>query len=134
MRVPAPRTRRLIENLVSNYGYVGFLALIPIVVVPWYVHLLGSSGWSSIALCLTVQGFLFSLDMMLGPLMLRDVARASAGAHAAWTYRRFLRIYAGTAAAVFATGLIALALIAEYRLTRSEPIQTGTLWALRLAL
>jgi hypothetical protein len=132
MRIPAPPTRRLIENLVSNYGYVGFLALIPIVVVPWYLHLLGSSAWSSVALCLTLQGLLFSLDMMLGPLMLRDVARASAGA--AWTYRRFLRIYAGTSTVVFATGLIALTLIADYRLTRSEPIPTGTLWALRLAL
>ncbi|QBB69692.1 hypothetical protein ELE36_04505 [Pseudolysobacter antarcticus] len=132
MRIPAPPTRRLIENLVSNYGYVGFLALIPIVVVPWYLHLLGSSGWSSVALCLTLQGVLFSLDMMLGPLMLRDVARASTGA--TWTYRRFLRIYAGTSAVVFATGLIALTIIADYRQTRSEPISADTLWALRLAL
>jgi O-antigen/teichoic acid export membrane protein len=93
---------------------------------------LGSSGWSTVALCLTLQGILFSLDMLLGPLLLRDVARASAGA--IWTYRRFLRIYAITAAVVFAGGLIALALIADYRLVRSGPISASTLWPLRLAL
>ena len=134
MHPPASPTRRLIENLISNYGYVGFLALIPVFVVPLYLRLLGAAMWGHVALCLTLQGFLFLLDVALGPLMLRDVARAAVGASASSAYRRFLKIYAGTSAVVFALGLISLTLISKYRLAHADPISDDTLWALRLAL
>ncbi len=134
MHAPMLPTRRLIENLISNYGYIALLALIPLVAVPLYLRLLGAAGWGSVALCLTLQGFLFSLDMALGPLMLRDVARAAAHRSALRTYRRFLRIYAAASAFVFAVGLILLALVGEYRRIHAEPIAADTLWALRLAL
>jgi O-antigen/teichoic acid export membrane protein len=132
MHAPASPTRRLIENLVSNYGYVAFLALIPVFVVPLYLRLLGAAAWGSVAVCLTLQGLLFSLDMALGPLMLRDVARAAA-AHAPWMYRRFLKIYAGTAIVICMLGLLLLALLDAYRLRRAEPISPDMLCALRLA-
>jgi len=132
MHAPASSTRRLVENLISNYGYVAFLALIPVFVVPLYVRLLGAAAWGSIAVCLTLQGLLFSLDMALGPLMLRDVARA-AGAHAPWMYRRFLKIYAGTATVICVLGLLLLALVDANRLLRAEPISADMLCALRLA-
>lgn len=130
----APSTRRLIENLLSNYGYLALLAVVPVVVVPLYLRLLGATVWGDVALCLTLQGFLFSLDMAVGPLMLRDVARAAVDAQAPSAYRRFLRIYAGTAIVVSLLVLIGLALIAEYRRTRVAPIPADTLGALCLAL
>lgn len=130
----APSTRRLIENLLSNYGYIGLLAVVPLVLVPLYLRLLGATAWGDVALCLTLQGFLFSLDLAVGPLMLRDVARAAAGAQAPSMYRRFLRIYAGTALTVAALVLAALALIADYRSARAEPMSADTLHALCLAL
>ena len=124
----------LIGNLLANYGYVAFLAVIPVFVVPMYLHLLGAAAWGGVALCLTLQGLLFSLDMALSPLMLRDVARAATGIHAPGAYRRFLRLYAGAAAAVFALGLVLLALFAEYRRSRAQPVSADTLWALGFAL
>jgi len=134
MRLPRPPTRPLIDNLLSNYGYIGFLALIPVFVVPLYLRLLGTAVWGNVALCLTLQGFLFLLDMAVGPLMLRDVARAAVGAQAPSAYRRFLRIYAGTAAVVFVVGLATLASVAEYRRFHAEPISADILRALCLAL
>jgi len=134
MHAPASSTRRLIENLASNYGYIAFLALIPIFVVPLYVHLLGATVWGDVAVCLTLQGFLFLLDMALGPLMLRDVARAAAdGAHASWAYRRFLKIYASTAVIVCVLGLLLLAIFDEYRMHRAEPLAPDMRCALSLA-
>ena len=134
MHAPASSTRRLIENLASNYGYIAFLALIPIFVVPLYVHLLGATVWGDVAVCLTLQGFLFLLDMALGPLMLRDVARAAAdGAHASWAYRRFLKIYASTAVIVCVLGLLLLAMFDTYRMHRAEPLAPDMLCALSLA-
>lgn len=134
MRLSPPPARLLIANLLSNYGYIGFLALIPVFVVPLYLRLLGPAAWGNVALCLTLQGFLFLLDMAVSPLMLRDVARAAVDAHAPSVYRRFLRIYAGTAAAVFVLGLAALAWVAEYRRVHAEPISADVLRALCLAL
>lgn len=131
MQPPSAPAPSPIGNLLSNYGYVAFLALIPVFAVPMYLHLLGAAGWGGVALCLTLQGFLFSLDMALGPLMLRDVARAAGAAKAPWEYRRFLRIYASVAIAVFAIGIILLALLVEYR---AQALPVDTLWALRLAL
>ena len=132
--MPKPPAPHPIANVIANYGYLAFLALIPVFAVPLYLHLLGTAVWGSVALCLTFQGFLFSLDMALGPLMLRDVARAAAGASAPWAYRRFLGIYAGAAAAVFALGMVVLALFAAYRAAHAQPISADTLCALRLAL
>ena len=131
---PASSKRQLIENLISNYGYIVFFALISVFVMPLYLRLLGAVGWGSVAVCLTLQGFLFSLDMALSPLMLRDVARAAVNAPAHWVYRRFLRIYATASAIVFVFGLILLELIANYRAARGESISADMLWALRLAL
>lgn len=133
MRAP-PQGRPLLENLISNYGYIGLLAVIPLFVVPMYLRLLGAAAWGIVAICLTLQGFLFSLDMAVGPLMLRDVARAAVGAHAPAAYRRFLRIYAGTGAAVFALGLAALAAIAIHRSGAAMPIPADMLRAIGLAL
>jgi O-antigen/teichoic acid export membrane protein len=132
--MPKPPAPHPIGNIVANYGYLAFLALIPVFAVPLYLRLLGTAAWGSVALCLTFQGFLFSLDMALGPLMLRDVARAAAGTHAPSAYRRFLGIYAGAAVAVVGLGMVLLALVAGYRDAHAEPIAADTLCALRLAL
>jgi len=96
--------RRLLGPLAANYGYAAFAALATLLLVPLYVHLLGGA-WGQLALCLTLQGFLFLADGLLSPLVLRDAARASEGN--AWTeYRRFLRWYAVVAIVVVVLGMV----------------------------
>jgi hypothetical protein len=67
---------------------------------PWYRDLLGAPGWGEVAWCLTAQGLLFSLDSVLGPLLLREAARAGTPAQAHSVRARFLRIFCVIALAV----------------------------------
>ena len=130
----AASNRLLARNIAANYAYVGVMALVTLFVVPWYVRLLGTAQWGSVALCITLQGLLFSLDMALGPLMLRDVARAAAQGRAQQAYARFLRWYALPAALLFVIGQIVLSAYAQYRAGQSAPLSADLLWAIRLAL
>lgn len=126
--------RLLVRNILANYAYVGVMALVTLFVVPCYLRLLGAAQWGNVALCITLQGLLFSLDMALGPLMLRDVARAAAQGRAQQAYRRFLRWYALPALGVFALGQFVLEGYACQRAASSTPLSADLLPALRLAL
>ncbi len=116
---------RLAANILSSYGYFALAALITLFVVPIYVHTLGATQWGTVALCLTFQGLLFAIDVTLGPLMLRDVARASQAGQLHAVFRHFLRRYGGIALLVFVIGQATASWLAD------TPEQT---WALRLAL
>lgn len=130
----SPSSLRLVGNLLSSYAYVGLMALVTLFVVPVYVRALGVSDWGSVALCVTVQGFLFSLDVALGPLMLRDVARATAAGLAESAYSRFLRFYAIPAVCIFSVGQLVLFLVARLRWSQGIPMSPDLLWAMRIAL
>ena len=105
---------RLTDNIASNFAYVGVMALITLIVVPVYVHALGMA-WNYVALCLTLQGFVFLLDAAIAPLMLRDVARARVAGQESASYRRFLRLYVGLGVSIFVIGEFATFLVAAFR-------------------
>lgn len=125
----APATWRLADNLVSGYAYLGFAALVMLFLVPVYVQVLGATLWGVVAWCLTVQGVLFGLDAALGPLLLRDVARAGHDDRVQASYARFLRLYGAVALVVFVLGQCVLVVL-DIAQTASPTL----LWALRLAL
>jgi O-antigen/teichoic acid export membrane protein len=125
----ASSTWRLADNLVSGYAYLAFAAVVMVVLVPVYVQALGGTRWGVVAWCLTVQGVLFGLDAALGPLLLRDVARAGDRDRVQATYARFLRLYGWVAAVVFVAGQLVLA-----GLDIADATSPTLLWALRLAL
>ncbi len=114
--------------LSSGYLYLGVAGLANLLLVPLYLRLLGPLAWGDVALCLTVQGVLFGIDAVLGPLLIREVARAAAGGDPQRVHRRFLRLYGGIALACFALGQLALA----------SPLMAGAreelIWSGRLAL
>ncbi|MEO8461460.1 MAG: hypothetical protein ABI451_13095, partial [Dokdonella sp.] len=127
-------TRTLAVNLASSYANIVLMALITLLVVPIYVHTLGVSQWGVVALCMTVQGVLFSIDVALGPLMLRDVALAASRGRQQDMYRRFLRIYGGFALGLFV--LVQLAVFGWQQLpSQAETASSDQLvWALRIVL
>lgn len=129
-RVPAARRSRrawqLLDNLASGYAYLGFAGLVTLFLVPVYVHALGPTPWGALAWCLTLQGVLFSLDAALGPLLLRDVARAAAADRLQQADTRFLRLYGGIALALFALG--------QLLLSGATSLPDDVVLALRLAL
>jgi O-antigen/teichoic acid export membrane protein len=123
-----------VRNIAANYAYVGVMALVTLFVVPGYVRLLGPAQWGNVALCITLQGLLFSMDMALGPLMLRDVARAAAQGRARHAYERFLRWYAMPALFVFGLGQFVVSAYAHYRIEQSSALSPDLILAIRLAL
>lgn len=102
---------RLALNLGSSYAHILLMAAVTLCAVPVYATRLGPQEWGIVALCLTLQGALHALDIMLAPLMLRDVARAAALGQAAHGYQRYRRLYGGLGLALgFAGGLLLLLL------------------------
>ena len=94
----------IVENIVSHYAYFALMGVVTLFVVPIYVRTLGPTQWGNIALCATLQGFLFAMDIGLSPIMMRNVARAAAAGNAYQVYFRFLRLYARLGLFAFAIG------------------------------
>ncbi len=131
-------SRALIGNLASGYGGMALVALVTIFLVPYYVHLLGPLQWGLVAQCLTLQGLLFTLEIVQGPLALRDVAHAAPCDNVHSVYRLHLRRY-------LLIGCIATVLVQVGWLTTQgvdaaptvQPIRwpyAGNWWILQLAL
>lgn len=117
--------RRLAVNISSSYANVALMALITLLVVPLYARTLGRVEWGTVALCMTVQGLLFSFELALGPLMLRDTARAARTGREYAVYLKFLRLYGG-----FALGACALAVLAMVTPGLSASHGSGTTLAI----
>lgn len=124
--------RLLVINIASSYANFGLMALITLLVVPVYVHTLGAAQWGLVALCMTLQGVLFSIDVALGPLMLRDIARATQQGRQASVHQRFLRLYVGVALGLFV--LAQLAVSALHNPPLATPIDDELALALRIVL
>lgn len=127
MTLPKPGPRLLLDNLVAGYAYLGFTALVTLLLVPIYVATLGPTQWGIVAWCLTLQGVLFSLDAALAPLLLRDAARAAAAGQLQAAERRFLRLYGSIALLACLAGQAILFLV-------PASLPDDAVLALRLAL
>jgi O-antigen/teichoic acid export membrane protein len=71
-----PHWRVLGGELLSSYALFAVMALSALLLAPWYARFLGAAEWGVAALALTIHGLLFTLEQMLGPLLLRDIGGA----------------------------------------------------------
>jgi O-antigen/teichoic acid export membrane protein len=133
MILPVTR-RRLAINIASNYANIVLMALITLWVVPVYVQSFDNTQWAIVALCLTLHGSLFSIDGVLGPLMLREVARAAVHDRQHLIYLRFLSIYGSTAFIVFALAHIVLLGLQSLSSGSSVPVSGELALAVRIVL
>jgi O-antigen/teichoic acid export membrane protein len=88
----APR-QSLKLNVLTSLAGTGWLALVQVVVVPVYLHLLGIEEYALIAFYFTLQGVLRILDLGLTPTVNRELARYSVSAHLAPQARDFARTF-----------------------------------------
>lgn len=116
-------------NLGSSYAHVGVMAAITLFVVPIYVRVLGPSEWGIVALCITAQAVLFSIDVAVGPLMLRDIARAGRHGLQKSVHARFLRLYGTIALCALTLGWIAIE-----GLWQDRTHDSALAWPMRLVL
>lgn len=73
-----PHWRVLGGELLSSYALFAVMALSALLLAPWYARFLGAAEWGVAALALTIHGLLFTLEQVLGPLLLRDIGGADA--------------------------------------------------------
>lgn len=95
----------VVENVLSNYAYVGLMAGVTLFLTPLYVRWLGAEQWGLVALCITVQAVLFLLDAGLAQVAPREFASAVEDRAAQWQlFVRFRALYGRIALAAFVVG------------------------------
>lgn len=90
-----PHWRVLAGELLSSYALFAVMALSALLLAPWYARFLGPTEWGVAALALTIHGLLFTLEQILGPLLLRDVGGAEAAQRPALLQRHRRRYQRG---------------------------------------
>lgn len=99
------RESLLAKNITANYVSVGYLAIVNIIMMPIYLHILGAEQWGIVALCLTLQGCMGLIDAGLAQVMPRDIARANSNElQLSKTFMLFSRTYGGLALSGFLIG------------------------------
>jgi O-antigen/teichoic acid export membrane protein len=99
--IAAPSLKR---NLASTYGSQLYMALVGIVMLPFYVKALGVEAYGIVGLYIALQGWLALLDFGLSATLSRQAARFRAGATNAGELRALVRIVLLVFAAVGAVG------------------------------
>lgn len=122
----------LLRNVLSNYAYVGLMAVVTLFLTPVYVRTLGAAEWGAVALCITFQGVLFLLDAGLGQVAPREFASVQGDRARQYAlYHRFEMVYARGA---LLTWLLGQALLGWLLPQVSPGISEDGVWAVRLAL
>ena len=106
---PPPSVRR---NIVANYLGNAWSGVMALAFIPLYIHYLGMEAYGLIGVFALMQAWMSVLDMGLTPMLTREMARLTAGAHTPQSIRDLLRsvelIYAAVAVAI-AMGIAAAA-------------------------
>lgn len=107
-------TISLKTNMIASYSTQMYVALAGIVMLPFYLHFMGSEAYGLVAFFVMLQGWMLLLDMGLSPTLARETAQYRAGAVSAADVRRLLHILETFFAAVAVTFAIGIALGATW--------------------
>lgn len=81
----------LTKNIVANYASQIYIALIGVVMVPFYIKHLGAETYGLVGFFAMLQAWFAVLDMGLTPTVAREAARFTAGAADSYYFRRLMR-------------------------------------------
>jgi O-antigen/teichoic acid export membrane protein len=116
------------RNIIANYVGTAWSALMGFLFVPWYIKYLGAEAYGVVGISVILQSYLAFLDLGLTPMMGREMARFTAGAHDARAIRSLLRtielvMWSTSAVAVLSLWLAADWIASEW--LRSESLPTA---------
>lgn len=80
------------RNIIANYLGTAWSALMGFLFVPVYIKYLGTEAYGVVGISVVLQSYLAFLDLGLTPMMGREMARYTAGAHDAAAIRSLLRV------------------------------------------
>ena len=86
------------QSVVANYLGQGWVALMGIVFIPFYVRALGAEGYGLVGVYTILQAAMTLLDLGITPTLNREMARLQAGMHTAASIRDLLRSLEGLCA------------------------------------
>lgn len=85
------------------------MGCLSILLIPFYLRILGPEQWGVVALCMTLQAFFYLFDAGLSQIMPRDIAKVAHDPVACKrSYSVYLRAYSGLAVTGFMIGQLAI--------------------------
>lgn len=79
------------RNIISSYLSQGFIVIVGIVVLPFYISLMGAEAYGLIGFFTMMQTLFAMLDMGLSPTIARETSRFRAGVHSHHVYIQLYR-------------------------------------------
>lgn len=79
-------------NVIANYASQIYMAAISIVLMPYYLRLMGAEAYGLIGFYSMLQGWFMLLDVGLTPTMIRETACFRGGSLDKLTFRQFVRV------------------------------------------
>lgn len=126
---------QIFQNVLANYFTVAWAGGLSILLIPWYLRLLGAHEWGVVAVCMALQAIFGLLDAGLSQIMPRDVARVAADpVEVRRVYRLFSQAYGLIAVLGFAVGQLAIPWLLTHWLNLEPAQQVGAELPLRLVL
>jgi O-antigen/teichoic acid export membrane protein len=123
------------QNILTNYLAVVWMGGLSIALIPIYLKLLGPDKWGVVAICMAIQGFLGLLDVGLGQIMPRDIARVAGDRAAeARVFRVFTRAYLGIGTIGLVLGQASVPWLIAHWFNQGQGVGDGADLALRLVL
>jgi O-antigen/teichoic acid export membrane protein len=123
------------QNILTNYLAVVWMGGLSIALIPVYLRLLGPNEWGVVAICMAIQGFLGMLDVGLGQIMPRDIARVAGDRGAeAKVFRVYERAYLGLGFTGLLLGQAVVPWLAEHWFNQGQGLSGGVELALRVVL
>lgn len=117
------------RNIVANYLGSAWNALMLVVFIPLYIRFLGIEAYGLIGVFVLLQSWLSILDVGLTPMLSREMARLTAGAHTAQGIRDLVRSVEWVYAVIALVILLSVAISASWLAThwlRAEKLSTDT--------
>ncbi|WP_371192553.1 oligosaccharide flippase family protein [Glaciecola sp. SC05] len=87
------------QNIIASYASQIYVVLVGILVLPFYISIMGAEAYGLIGFFAMLQAMFAILDLGLTPTISRETARYNAGAHSANVYKQLYR----TLTAIFLT-------------------------------
>lgn len=116
------------RNVVANYIASGWTAVVGLAVLPFYLRYLGIESYGLISFFVTLQAWMFLLDMGLTPTFNREVARFAAGTRTVQELHDLFRSLEIVYAAVAVLMALALAGASDWLVTgwlKLQALSTG---------
>lgn len=123
------------RNILTNYLAVIWMGGLSILLIPFYLRLLGAQQWGVVAICMALQAFFTLLDAGLSQIMPRDIARVAHSFEVRLkTFIVYQRAYIALALGGFIVGQLVVPWLVDHWFGGGKTFTAQDIWAFHLVL